>query len=933
MTYERNQGINKFSTQLITIIIFLSKFQMESTKTKFYFTYSKVFILVNNQKIQTIADESMKIAQMTLAQFRDKYLKEVSLKIALHFRGQQGEISVEGEQQKLIESVMIMANGAQGGQALQSMACSDKTNVVKEASVSIKLSTEIYELPVAYGSRKEYANAMRKFYEAQILVEGLQEKTFFKAQFKFVAGQQKHITKRIVLSLDQHQLQNFQQHQMVQLKLYYKDSTGFYEGHGLVNKVFFVGWGKLDVLIDINIQSPVELSKEQPLPESVQSLYTGEAEFAILDYTLNLPKIDTILTNYCQKAKDQSTEFVRDIIFSTKVKKGINADIPSEVTVEGLPKLLNESQRKAVLLAQQNRVTLIQGPSGVGKTVVVATIVSNWMKDTFNTPRIIICAPSNTAADLIAERLQSIPMLSNQFIRFYSEKRENLFNIDETNIMPNTLLYRMLFKMNAEEQSEAAMKIKIQDKRLHEIKYYVEYYFSDFNFQKDKHLHSLIAEMNNDNYLSIYDILEFNQLRRLKATLADIKRIAPFALNFELNESGALIRKKERNLNESIRLLGFDNEGIRNLNADQYKRFMLEKAKQEKLILKEVPIIVTTCHCYMNSRLSELKFKKVIVDEAAQASEIEILIAAKNAEQLVLVGDHKQLGPIYKLEVPKCDSMFSRFMEAGYPIKTMLNECYRLHPQILAIPNNLFYDGQIISSYTHAYATEFISRDKPMLFIHSESPEERYGVSFTNEGECEQVVDLLKFIEQSKLRIKLKDIGLVSPYAGQTNKLRQHVEQFGIGENVKSIDSWQGRETEVMIMSAVRSNTKGNVGFIDNERRINVALTRAKHGMIIIGNSKTLKFDKRWELLLKVFKTLDCFAQDLKHAKEMIMDRIGVAEMLKPHIEQQFIGHSAGPKVGGAGCSEGSQSTKRDEESDEEDEQKTSAFNAEEDFM
>jgi len=61
------------------------------------------------------------------------------------------------------------------------MACSEKTNVIKEVSVSIKLSTEAYELPVAYSSRKEYANAMRKFYEAQILVEGLQEKTFFKA--------------------------------------------------------------------------------------------------------------------------------------------------------------------------------------------------------------------------------------------------------------------------------------------------------------------------------------------------------------------------------------------------------------------------------------------------------------------------------------------------------------------------------------------------------------------------------------------------------------------------------------------------------------------------------------------------------------------------------------------------------------------------------
>jgi superfamily I DNA and/or RNA helicase len=98
------------------------------------------------------------------------------------------------------------------------------------------------------------------------------------------------------------------------------------------------------------------------------------------------------------------------------------------------------------------------------------------------------------------------------------------------------------------------------------------------------------------------------------------------------------------------------------------------------------------------------------------------------------------------------------------------------------------------------------------------------------------------------------DIGLVSPYAGQTNKLRQYVEEFGIAENVKAIDSWQGRETGVMILSAVRSNKKGNIGFIDNERRINVALTRAKHGMIIIGNSDTLKFDKRWDLLIKVFK-------------------------------------------------------------------------------
>ena len=71
------------------------------------------------------------------------------------------------------------------------------------------------------------------------------------------------------------------------------------------------------------------------------------------------------------------------------------------------------------------------------------------------------------------------------------------------------------------------------------------------------------------------------------------------------------------------------------------------KKKKESLILKDTPIIITTCHCFMNSKLNDIKFKKVIVDEAACATELEILMVAKHADQLVLIGDHKQLGPIY----------------------------------------------------------------------------------------------------------------------------------------------------------------------------------------------------------------------------------------------------------------------------------------------
>lgn len=91
-------------------------------------------------------------------------------------------------------------------------------------------------------------------------------------------------------------------------------------------------------------------------------------------------------------------------------------------------------------------MTLIQGPPGTGKTTVVGAIVAQWMKlKTVRSNKILICAPSNTAADFIAERLQTIPSLNSRFIRFYSQNKEDIFNIDKSMVKPYTLLYRMLF--------------------------------------------------------------------------------------------------------------------------------------------------------------------------------------------------------------------------------------------------------------------------------------------------------------------------------------------------------------------------------------------------------------------------------------------------------------------------------------------------------
>ena len=106
-------------------------------------------------------------------------------------------------------------------------------------------------------------------------------------------------------------------------------------------------------------------------------------------------------------------------------------------------------------MALQERLSIIQGPPGCGKTLVVTAIVANWMKNLKKIPRILVCAPSNTAADFIAERLFQIPLLQDKVIRFYPDKREDIFNIDLDRLKPYHMLTKILY-MDKEWQTTIA---------------------------------------------------------------------------------------------------------------------------------------------------------------------------------------------------------------------------------------------------------------------------------------------------------------------------------------------------------------------------------------------------------------------------------------------------------------------------------------------
>lgn len=129
-------------------------------------------------------------------------------------------------------------------------------------------------------------------------------------------------------------------------------------------------------------------------------------------------------------------------------------------------------------MALKERLSIIQGPPGCGKTLVVTAIVANWMKNLKKIPRILVCAPSNTAADFIAERLYQIPLLQDKVIRFYPDKREDIFNIDLDRLKPYHMLFKILF-MDKEWQATIAQNIHGVDERRRNILTYVNFYFSE----------------------------------------------------------------------------------------------------------------------------------------------------------------------------------------------------------------------------------------------------------------------------------------------------------------------------------------------------------------------------------------------------------------------------------------------------------------------
>lgn len=284
-----------------------------------------------------------------------------------------------------------------------------------------------------------------------------------------------------------------------------------------------------------------------------------------------------------------------------------------------------------------------------------------------------------------------------------------------------------------------------------------------------------------------------------------------------------------------------------------------DKAVDE--ILDEMQVVCSTNSTAGSNLMAGRMFDMVIIDEATQATEPSCLIPLTHGQKVVMAGDHRQLPPTVKNEKASkaglADTLFERLAKQYPDIKYMLKQQYRMHTKIMNFSSREFYEGTLEahnSVKTHTLADrldinavenqllEVLDPDEPVVFVDTagrEAPERSPKGSTSKENPKEallvkQIVDNLFYAGLSPI-----DLAVISPYKDQVDLLDRKIGRENL--EVKTVDGFQGREKEVVVISLTRSNNAKNIGFLEDIRRLNVSLTRARRKLIVIGDSTTIE--------------------------------------------------------------------------------------------
>lgn len=279
-------------------------------------------------------------------------------------------------------------------------------------------------------------------------------------------------------------------------------------------------------------------------------------------------------------------------------------------------------------------------------------------------------------------------------------------------------------------------------------------------------------------------------------------------------------------------------------------------------LFDEARVVASTLVGSANRVLEGMKFGTLFIDEAAQALEATCWIPMRRVTRVVLAGDHCQLPPMVKsiaaLKAGLGKSLMERIVEHKPDVVTLLKIQYRMNEKIMKFSSDWFYHGEVESA-PQTRNRGILDLDEPIEWRDSkvddeegDSGESFVGESFgrINKAEAQLTLDTLedyfKKIGKQRILDEHIDVGVISPYRAQVQYLRRLIRKresfkpYRHSISVNTVDGFQGQERDIILISLVRSNDQGQIGFLNDLRRMNVAITRARMKLIILGDKATL---------------------------------------------------------------------------------------------
>ena len=272
----------------------------------------------------------------------------------------------------------------------------------------------------------------------------------------------------------------------------------------------------------------------------------------------------------------------------------------------------------------------------------------------------------------------------------------------------------------------------------------------------------------------------------------------------------------------------------------------------------EARVIACTLAGSANRILDGQKYATLFIDEAAQALEAACWIAIRKATRVVFAGDHCQLPPTVKsiaaMKGGLAKTLMERIVENKPEVVTLLRVQYRMHEDIMRFSSDYFYGG-MVETAPQVKHRSILEYDNPMMWVDTaglDCKEEFVGETFGRINKAEANLTLetltlyLKKIGKERILEERIDVGVISPYRAQVQHLRRLIAKSGDLKpfrhliSVNTVDGFQGQERDIIIISLVRANEEGQIGFLRDLRRMNVAITRARMKLIILGDSGTL---------------------------------------------------------------------------------------------